>query len=577
MPKESSTFIIIPTILKSKEKVEELMKKLEVYYLANKSDNLYFALLGDASTSKSEEEQFDTEVIEEGQKQTAALNKKYPSDFPKFHFLYRKRKWNQKETAFLGWERKRGLITEFNSFLLNPASDDFRENTLRNKKIPKITYVITLDADTNLVLNSGLELIGTIAHVLNKPILSKDKTKVELGHGIIQPRVGVTLEDAHKSYFSKIFSGSGGTDLYTNALSDVYQDNFEEGIFTGKGIYDLKVFHKVLENQIPENTVLSHDLLEGSYLRAALATDILVLDGYPAKYNSFMTRLSRWTRGDWQIARWLNKSIIDKNGNKTKNPLGTLSKFKILDNLRRSLIPIAALISIIVGISSINVLLAVGLICVFAPTILEILNVIIFKKELATDSIIANRNFISETNKISESVIRGILELAFLPYKAWCLSQHIIKTIYRMKVTKAHLLEWQTAEEAEKQAKTDLASYYKQMSVQVIIGLITFIAVGLWGNSAFIYVLGIILASIWLVAPFYAWQISKPFPKENKLNSLNEEEKEHLKEIAKRTWQYFDLFINEENNFLPPDNFEEARKVQVAPRTSPTNIGLRAS
>ena len=552
------------------------MKKLEVYYLANKSENLYFALLGDASASKSEEESFDIEVIEEGKKQAAYLNKKYQEeDFPKFHFLYRKRKWNQKERSFLGWERKRGLITEFNEYILNPSKDDFRENTLRDKKTPQITYAITLDADTNLVLNSGLELIGTIAHILNRPILSKDGSHVEVGHAIIQPRIGVTLEESHTSYFSKIFAGSGGTDLYTNALSDVYQDNFSEGIFTGKGIYDVQIFKQVLLNQIPENTVLSHDLLEGSYLRAALATDILLLDGYPAKYNSFMTRLCRWTRGDWQIARWLGKSIIDKNGAKIENPLGTLSKFKILDNLRRSLIPLAALISILLGISGSNVLLLIGIVCIFAPTILEILNVIIFKKELETGSVIANRNFISGSNQICASLIRGFLELSFVPYKTWCLSTHIAKTIYRMLISKQNLLEWLTAEEAEKSAKTDLASYYKQMSMQVIIGILFFLAVGLWGNSTLAYLVGIVLSSIWIAAPFYVWQISKPFPKKNMLDELNTEEKQHLLEIAKRTWEYFNSFINEENNFLPPDNFEETRSEQIAARTSPTNIGLR--
>ena len=192
---------------------------------------------------------------------------------------------------------------------------------MQNIALPKIKYIITLDSDTNLILNSGLELIGTISHILNKPTISKDELKVENGHGIIQPRVGVTITEANASIFTKLYAGSGGIDLYTNALSDVYQDNFNEGIFTGKGIYDLFAFHKIMEKQIPENTVLSHDLLEGNYLRAGLCTDILVLDGYPAKYSSYITRLSRWTRGDWQIIRWLKNTILDKNNTKQQNPL----------------------------------------------------------------------------------------------------------------------------------------------------------------------------------------------------------------------------------------------------------------
>ena len=308
---ENKTMVVIPTILNSKEKVKELMKKLEVYYLANKSKNIYFTLLGDCTESDKIEESFDNEVIKEGKEQVEKLNKKYNNEdnIPIFNFIYRKRKWNEKEGSYLGWERKRGMLTQLNEYLLANIANPFRVNTfedLENKENLKgIKYIITLDADTDLILNSAFELIGAMAHILNKPVIDKNKNIVIEGYGIMQPRVGINLDISYKTIFTKIFAGAGGIDSYTNAISDIYQDNFNEGIFTGKGIYNLEVYSKVLKNEIPENTVLSHDLLEGSYLRCGLVSDIMLMDGYPTKYNSFMNRLSRWIRGDWQITKWL--------------------------------------------------------------------------------------------------------------------------------------------------------------------------------------------------------------------------------------------------------------------------------
>ncbi len=312
--------VIIPTIVEGPKKVRDLISKLEVFYLANKSENIYFTLLGDTKPLDRKEDKIDEEIIKAGEEEINKLNKKYLKDgLGRFQFIYRKRTWNEGERCFLGWERKRGLITEFNEYLLGNIKSPFLANTIQNEiekkqiKMPNIKYIITLDSDTNLVLNSGLELIGAASHILNKPELNNTKDAVIKGHAIIQPRVGIDLVSARKSLFTKIFAGAGGVDSYANAISDIYQDNFEEGIFTGKGIYDLQIFSTVLKDQIPENTVLSHDLLEGSYLRCGLATDIFLLDGYPYKYNAFTTRLRRWIRGDWQIIRWLKTTIKTKN------------------------------------------------------------------------------------------------------------------------------------------------------------------------------------------------------------------------------------------------------------------------
>lgn len=297
LPKEASTFVVIPTILKSKEKVAEMMKKLEVYYLSNKIDNIYFALLGDCSEEKNKVMPFDKEVIDEGRKWEEYLNEKYKTeDFPKFHFLYRRRKWSNSEKSYIGWERKRGLLVTFNEYISKKKQDTFLENSIeKNKdKLPNIKYIITLDSDTNLVLESASKLIGAMNHILNRPII-KGK-KVIKGYGIMQPRIGLDLGIAQKTYFVELYSMQGGIDLYSNAISDIYQDYFKEGIFTGKGIYDLQVYNQILENEIPENTVLSHDLLEGNYLRCGLIGDVILLDGYPLKYISYIKRNHRWVR-----------------------------------------------------------------------------------------------------------------------------------------------------------------------------------------------------------------------------------------------------------------------------------------
>ena len=358
IPEEYATVVAIPTILNSKEKVKKLMEKLEVYYIANKSDNLYFTLLGDCTTENTEDAPFDDEVIKEGIEQTQKLNEKYPdTKFPKFNFIYRKRTWNDKEEAYMGWERKRGALNQFNEYLLDKIKNPFRINTIENykqdtdkSKIPNITYIITLDADTDLTLNSGLELVGAMAHILNRPKLNPNKDLVIEGHGLIQPRVGVGLLESRSTLFTQIYAGEGGTDSYTNEVSDTYQDNFDEGIFTGKGIYDLHAFSTILNNEIKENTVLSHDLLEGSYLRCGLASDIMLMDGYPTTYMSFKQRLYRWIRGDYQITLWLKNKIENRKGNKKVNPLNRLSKYKIFCNIVRSKQETSVLLMIIISL-----------------------------------------------------------------------------------------------------------------------------------------------------------------------------------------------------------------------------------
>ena len=603
--KENATMVVIPTILKSKEKVKELMKKLEVFYLANKSPNLYFCLLGDASESNKEAEDFDQEIIEEGLKQVNRLNEKYcakvapsnnntiecaqQSEMPIFSFVYRKRRWNEKQGSYLGWERKRGALTEFVEFLLGKMNEQeiqkcYHVNTIFTNELPtdenifsnlgqtfkiknRPQFLITLDSDTDLVLNSAFELVGTMGHILNKPEI-KDGRVVD-GYGLIQPRVGVNIDISFKNMFTKIFAGSGGIDSYTNAISDTYQDNFGEGIFTGKGIFNLEVYSNILKNEIPENTVLSHDLLEGCYLRCGLASDILLMDGYPTKYASFIARLSRWIRGDWQIIDWL----------KSKK-LNLLSKFKILDNLRRSLFELSIftsgtylfLLSLVYNVNLYGIITFLG-ITVILPYILEIANNIIFKREGEH-----KQNFFSpKVGGILGAAYRAVLTGGCLPYKAYISLKSIATSLYRMTVSKKNLLEWTTAEEAEKSAKDDVVSYYKNMYINVIagaieaeVGIVLFPVI----NVRLISILKIILGVLWIVTPYLMCKISNIEPKTNAKKKLNNEQEKFIIEVAQRTFNFFKENLTEENNYLIPDNYQEDRKQKYVDRTSSTNIGL---
>ena len=570
------------------------MKKLEIYYLANKSENIYFALLGDCSSGPNKEEKYDKEIIEEGLKQTSNLNEKYlleENKIPIFNFIYRKRTWNGKEETYLGWERKRGLLTEFNEYLLGNDDNRFKANTIEDwkkknsiKEIPNIEYIITLDSDTELPLNTAFELVGAMAHVLNKPILNEKHDAVIDGYGIIQPRVGIDLNTSRKNLFTKIFVGGGGIDPYTNAISDVYQDNFGEGIFTGKGIYDLKVFSKVLKNEIPENKVLSHDLLEGSYLRCGLATDILLIDGYPTNYEAFKTRLHRWVRGDFQIAPWIKPNIIDKKEIKKKNPLNLLSRYKIFDNLIREISPILVVFIIVLSVlfsaisgKSLLLPLLVAILHSIIGVAIFIINILFFREE----GIKYQKRFDSSIGLFNSYFIRTLINIGTLPDKAYLGLDAVIRTIYRMCISHKYLLQWTTAEEAEKNSKNDFKSYNKNMLPNIILGLLLILSVILMPlnnqNSIAIEIERLILlviGIIWCITPVFMWYISQENNKRIKKEEITKKDRDYLNSIGELTFKYFKDLINEENNYLPPDNYQEDRKPITVSRTSSTNIGL---
>ena len=580
IPKEYTTMCVIPLLLKNEEDVTEYMHKLEVYYLANKTNNLYFTLLGDCTSENSERKSADEKIVKKGIEIVKQLNSKYGNIF---NFIYRKREWSSSERCFMGWERKRGILTQLNEYLVT-GKNPFWVNTC--KDLPKIKYVITIDGDTRLNLNQAEKMVGTIAHVLNQPEINKITNTVESGHALIQPRIGIGIREERKTIFSRLFAGSGGTDLYANAISDVYQDNFDEGIYTGKGIYDVEVFYDVLKDAIPENSVLSHDLLEGSYLRCGLASDILLMDGYPSNYISYRKRKHRWIRGDVQILPWLNST------------LNILSKYKILDNLVRDLEELFELIIILLcsilaiydkEISELFFILAI--IFLAFSTILELLD--IFMNYKTEEQKLISKEF----TKIQGSIYRFFIRLSTLPDMAYLEINAFIKSLYRMKVSHNFMLEWTTSSESEKNSKKSAKEYYLSMLPNVVLGIFLAVFVGGYlifnfdtyfsnnvlannlilnenilsqGQGLGFSITFLSLGIIWLVAPLMMYKLSLKNEKQLAEN-ISKNDKEFLLDKARKTWQYFkDNMVNN----LPSDNFQPDRKVKRAEITSPTNIGL---
>ena len=542
IPKEYTTMCVIPVLLKNTEDVEKMMKKLEVYYLANKGPNLYFTLLGDCTSEKIEKKEKDALIIKKGKECVEELNKKYGEIF---NFIYRKREWCSGERCYMGWERKRGLLNQLNEFLLT-GKNNFLVNTC--KDLPKIKYVITLDSDTKLVLNTAEKLVGAMAHVLNHPEINKMSNTVSRGHALIQPRIGVHILDERRNIFTRLFAGEGGTDLYTNAISDVYQDNFDEGIYTGKGIYDLEVFNEVLKDTIPENTVLSHDLLEGSFLRCGLASDIVLMDGYPSNYLAYKVRKHRWIRGDVQVLPWLNST------------LNMLSKYKILDNIVRDLkeffeASILIAIFLMSFFTDINLSGFIGLALFFIsfPTILKLLEILLN----ATDN--KQEFIVKKFSRFQSCIYKFFVELSILIDSAYLEINAFIKSIYRMKISHNFMLEWITAEEAERNKNVKLKDYYQSMIVSPIIGILF-----LFSSNPIFWILG----TMWIISP---WIMHKIGENTEKIGNVKEEDKKFLLQEAEKTWQFFkDTNVNS----LPSDNFQADRKKKIAEITSSTNIGL---
>ncbi|MDP4182165.1 MAG: glucoamylase family protein, partial [Bacillota bacterium] len=567
-----SSLVVIPALLPDEKRVNDLLNNLETHYLANKDNNLYFALAGDFKDSPDEKSPLDQKILEAGLNGVRKLNQKYRRDNGSdiFYYFHRHRRFNQFQNKWMGWERKRGALIELNNLLTGSKDTSYSNMSSSISSIPKVHYVITLDADTMLPIDSAKKLIGIMAHPLNKPVIDIKRGIVTDGYGLIQPHISFEIGSANKTLFSRIFTGQEGIDPYACAISDVYQDTFGEGIFTGKGIYNLDIFQKVLKDAIPENTVLSHDLLEGSYIRAGLASDIDLVDSFPSSYSSYAARMHRWIRGDWQLLPWLRRTLRDNNGKRTRNPFNAISIWKIVDNLRRSLFAPALTLLIIAGFSilpgSALFWLGLSMFCLLFPLITSIIDYIASSKIIK----VRVKRHIPVISGLKANLYQLALQFAFLPYQAYLVTDAVLRTLFRLTITRRNMLEWVTAADVERDQKNSILSFWNKMNITLPI------SIGLFAFSAIIKPSSVImtlpLMVIWSTSPFIAYRISKVYDEEEV--QISPEDIKDLRVISRKTWRYFEEFINHKNNYLPPDNFQEDPPNGIAYRTSPTNIGL---
>ncbi|MGX5915205.1 GH36-type glycosyl hydrolase domain-containing protein [Aliidiomarina sp. Khilg15.8] len=568
IPDSHRTLIAVPTLLTSPEDILKLVERLEVHYLTSAgtgSKNLFFALVTDWVDAKYEINEADEALLDVAVGAIAKLNEQY--DGNKFSILHRRRTFNACENVWMGWERKRGKLHELNQLLRGKTSTTFMSH-LAN--VPdNIRYVITLDSDTRLVSDTAISLIGKMAHPLNHPYLDKKKGRITRGYGILQPRVTPSFPVEHRSsLFQRIFSGPGGIDPYASAASDIYQDLFQEGSYTGKGIYDVDAFEAALKNRIPENALLSHDLFEGIYARAGLASDVEVIEEFPASYDVAVKRQHRWTRGDWQLLSWvLNlSSTAPKTGSQT---LPLLGRFKMLDNLRRSLIAPFALAAIVVCFWLPLPLAAMAaflvLISLILPAFMPVICSLWPRRNI---SIRSHFNALLADFKLA--CLQTLLAIALLPDQAWRMGDAIGRTLFRLFVTHHHLLEWTTAAQVAAKPCRSMTEFYKEMAPATLLALLlVLIAAGLIPES---WPLFTFFGLLWLGAPLLAFWTSRTRPVESQ--PITVAQTTELRLIARRTWRYFEVFVSEDDNMLPPDNFQEIPQEVIAHRTSPTNIGV---
>ncbi len=559
IPADRQTTVVVPVLLGSVASAAEALQHLEVQYLANRDQHLQFALLSDYTDSPTATRDDDAAILAAVEAGIQELNDQYaPETQDAFFLFHRARQWNAQQGTWMGWERKRGKLGQFNR-LVRGGDNTFECVVGRVAALTACRYVITLDSDTVLPPGAARVLVGTLAHPLNRAVYNARAGRVTRGYGILQPRVSVSLPSANGSRFSAINAGHPGVDPYTTAVSDVYQDLYGEGSFTGKGIYDIDAFEQATHGRFPENTLLSHDLIEGSYARAGLVTDVVLYDDYPAHYLSYVQRKRRWTRGDWQLLPWL-MPLVRNGGRLERNSLSMLSRWKIFDNLRRSTVEIAQLAMLFAGWTLLPHLalrwtfIALGMMA--APWAGSVLLGLLRPPLDATwrsyyagawrDALVAAQQF--------------VLAVVFLPHQAWVAAAAIMKTLWRLTVSRRHLLEWQTAKRTVRSLSGATASVVVAMWPAIVIGLLAM----RWSP----------LGALWAASPFVAVVLSRRMTPS--VDRLATEARVVALRYARLHWEYFAHFITRETHWLVPDNVQEDTTQVIAMRTSPTNnIGLQ--
>ncbi len=575
VPPELRTIVVIPTMLTNAASIEKDVARLEVHHLSSPGDNFVFGLLSDWRDAATERTAEDEALLADATNAIAALNAQYgpAGDSPRFFLLHRRRSWNDSEAAWMGWERKRGKLHELNRLLRGAADTNFIAIDGHQPALPPaVRYVITLDTDTRLPIGSAKRLVGKMAHPLNQPFFDPHTGTVTRGHAVLQPRVTPSLPmGSEGSLFQRSFSGPNGLDPYALAVSDVYQDLFEEGSYCGKGIYEIDSFESALEDQIAENTVLSHDLLEGIFARAGLVSDIEVVEEFPSRYAVSSARQHRWVRGDWQLLPWIFGSRLKARNGTRLAALPLMGRWKLLDNLRRSLSAPAALLALLLGwlqpLRSAEIWTGYVLLTIVLPPLLP-----------ALGGIIPGRPGVSLRNHLRSlrgDFALGLLQSAFLvtflAHQAWLMVDAVGRTLFRLFIRRRHLLEWVTSAQSNDDSQFDRRGLVLQLIASVA-------CAGLFGIVLFAFEpgawpLALPFLILWIASPAVALWASVPPPAPGHL-SVTPADALELRLVGRRTWRFFEKFVTAEDHMLPPDNFQEDPRPVVARRTSPTNLGL---
>ncbi len=571
VPEESKTIVVIPTLFITVEGITHLIEHLEVIAIANRDPNIHFAILSDFADAEAARLPGDEELLDAARHGVEGLNHRLgATPGPRFLLLHRDRLWNEREQVWMGWERKRGKLEEFNRLLRGATDTSFSTRFGPVDALAAVRYVITLDSDTQLPRDTAKKLIGIISHPLNRPVVHPTLRRVTEGFGILQPRVSVTMASAAGSLFARTYAGHTGVDPYTTAVSDVYQDLFGEGIFTGKGLYDVDAFMASLEGRVPENALLSHDLFEGLHARVGLVTDAEVVDDYPSNVLTHARRQHRWVRGDWQILWWLFPWVPTRTGLE-RNRLPIVARWKILDNLRRSLVPPSLVALLIAGWAILPgrplVWTAVA-ISSMSFSVVARLGELVRGPRRRQGWRVFLRSFGED---LETDLARLSIQLTFVAYHAWDMVNAVAITLARMASRRGRFLQWETAAAvAQRTRKLDVKGFYDSMRSSPTIATAGLLSVAVLRPSALPVALPIV--AVWYAAPLIAYLLSKPAPSSRP--QLNDQDRAYLRQLAERTWRYFDTYVTADDRWLPPDNVQFDPDARIAHRTSPTNIAM---
>jgi cyclic beta-1,2-glucan synthetase len=570
IPAEHATLVVVPSMLDSLQGIRKLLEDLEIRSLANSDAHLSFALVTDFTDHDAEERDADASLLAAASDGIAALNRRRGSGLPDRYFLlHRKRLYNASQGCWMGWERKRGKLDELNRLLRGAKDTSFSVVTGTSEQLERTRYVITLDADTQLPREVARKLVAAIAHPLNRPQFDATRTRVVRGYGIIQPRIGIMPMSSRRSRFARIVAGPTGLDPYTTSVSDVYQDLFGEGSYVGKGIYDVDAFEVALRGRVPDDSLLSHDLFEGVHARTALATDIEVLDDLPSTYAAFVGRQHRWVRGDWQLLPWLRHIATCRGDSHVPCALPVLARWRFADNLRRSLVAPALIVLLSVGWFSTPLLAAaatLGLFAVVAAPLCGWLAIVLVRgrSERSPSRLSTLRG------DLPANILRAGVGLVFLLDQSLSMIDAIVRTLYRLLVSRRHLLEWMTMSESA--CRSAGRSSRRRLAATSALAVALIAALG-WVNPTSLPWAGPVLL-LWALAPLIAGWLGLPLAARDLAHPLTAEEKRMFRRLALQTWSFFETFATAKENWLPPDNFQEQPRPVVAHRTSPTNIGL---